>query len=286
MINKVSSINNTAKAGILGVLLLGAISAKATNPISLSNKNQTELVSKEGASALKSLSLQNVTQSSAKPANNPNLDRNFKKFAESAEDIQAINEALKSIYGSNGVIMGSAVVQHEIDRQMLGVLVDCNTEILTKNNINPELGRKINEIGPKFYNSVRPNGQNFMNYLDNNYTPIVLDLLKSDHKLNGKEAIERMDYIAEKKIGFNLDDIVEYHTYSDSFKRNKLNNRTDDKAMADLTAYKMFLIDRIFLKKVLENKGFFDKQYMFNKYEGLKDYYKKWMESVEPRVNK
>ena len=285
MIKGISQISNLAKAGVAGALLVGSVLANASKPMKDFNTrtNQTEVISKAGAEAIKSMSVQEISQSSVSTAPNPRLNRMFRKFAENEEFKKAIDSYLSNVYKKHGTVMGGAYIQHQIDRQILGALLTENTDILIKNNINPKLGEKVKSFGPVFYNSVRENKDKIFKWMEESYTPGMQGLLASDHKLSGKEAIKKLDYIAEKEANFNLDELIDYHVSCDNFKRNHIHNKTDDQSLSDLAAYKMFMIDKLMIKGSLQNSGFFGKSSVINKYESLIDYYDKWMNSVEPK---
>ena len=285
MVKGISSINGFIKTGVISALLAGSTALYASNPIKKeAQPNQTEVVSKEGAEALKSASLLELQQTPVTTEHNPRLDATFRKFAKNAEDKQAINEILNKIYKDEGTFLASAYIQYEMDRQMLKILLDENTDMLINNNINPKLGNKVKKFGKDFYGAVTPNAQKVTNWLENSYTPAIFSLIRFDHKPNGQELIKRLDYIAEEKANFDLDDMVEYHVFSDNFHRNELKNRTDNQALSDLAAYKMFMIDKLIIKNALYNHWVFDPTYKFNNGAILKDYYDEWMNSVEPKA--
>jgi len=276
-----TTINKIAKAGVVGTLLMGAVALKASNPITNVNKtpNQTEIVSKEGAEALKATTLQGVQQTQT--IRNQRLDNNLRKFAVTEQEKATVNSFLNKVYKEKGRFWAAAHIQHELDRQQLFILLNEETNLLAK--INPALGKEVKAIGPDFYKGVRPNGAIIKKWLKEEYSPSVLGVMAFDHKPTGKEMIEKLDEIAEKKAGFVLDDIIDYHVYSDDFNHRILQEKTDDASLAALAAYKMFTIDYIIFKKTLTEYDFFEKRYFWTKYTGLESYYKDWMESVEPK---
>ena len=106
------AINKITKAGILGGLLMGAVTLNATNPITTLNKtpNQTEVVSKEGAAALRAASLQGVQQTAVPTLHNPKLDKALRKYIESADDKEYIDGIINNTYKDNGTYLGSALM--------------------------------------------------------------------------------------------------------------------------------------------------------------------------------
>ena len=284
MVKGISSINGFIKTGLVSALLAGSSALYASNPIKKDvQPNKTEVVSKEGAEALKAANLQGIQQTSVPTVSNLKLNATFRKFAKNADDKQAINEIISDIYKDEGTFLGSVYVQHEIDRQMLGVLLDGNTDILINNNINPTLGKEVKKIEQEFYKTVKPNAQKVTDWLTQIYTPAILKLVEFDHKPNSEEVIKRLDYIAEEKAKFDLDDMIEYHVFSDNFQRNELKNRTDNQALSDLAAYKMFMIDKLIIKNALYNHRVFNYNERYSNGGSLKNYYEDWMKSVEPK---
>lgn len=288
MVKGISSINGWVKAGVISAFLAGSAAMYASNPIKDVNNtpNQTEVVSKEGADALKSTALksvQGVKQDAVPTVNNTRLDETFRKFAKNAEEKQIIDDIINGIYKENGTFLGGVLVQHEIDRQMLGILLDRNTDMLINNNINPELGKEVKKLGEDFYLRVKLHEKEMNDWLENSYTPAVFGLIAFDHKPNGEEVIKRLDYIAEEKANFDLDDMIEYHVYCDTFHEGVLKKRTDTQAMSDLAAFKMYMIDKLIMKNALYNHDVFYYNHKLKNGRRLSDYFEPWMNSVEPK---
>ena len=283
---KLSIISNIVKAGALSALLVGSVAAYSTNPLKRANQDnppQTEVVSKAGAEALKTICLQSMQQTSVPTEHNPKLDSTLRKFAINDEFAKAIDEFLSSIYKNNGTFLGTALLQHEIDRQQFGTFLDCNTDVLITNNINPELGKEIKGYGDEFYASVKPNAEDVYKWLEESYTPAIISLLNFDHVPDGDEVIKRLDFIASDKAGFNTDELIEYYVYTDNFKQNKLKNRTDIQAKSDLIAFKMFILDRLLMYSALKANGVFGKGSYYKNGKGLDKFFPRWMESVQPK---
>lgn len=279
------SINKIARTGVLGALLMGSVALKATNPITNVNKtpnqNQTEIVSKEGAEALKSMSLQGVNQAEITTVHNQRIDNTFRKFANDAEVLNQINTIIKDVYNDYGTFAASAQLQHELDRQQLYLLLNQDTNTLNK--LNSKLAKEVKEIGPAFYNGVKNNDVNrITTWLDDEYSPSLIGLLSFDHKPTAKEVIAKIDTIAEKKVNFNFDNVIDYHVFSDGFKKTALGNKTDDLSLSELIAYKIFIIDKIIMEKSLKNSNFFGKNSFFSEHLSLESYYEDWMNTVSP----
>ena len=284
------SINKIARTGVLGALLMGSVALKATNPITNVNKtpnqNQTEIVSKEGAEALKAASLQGVQQTAVPTVHNQKLDKALRKYIESNDDKEYIDGIINNIYKDNGTYLGSALMQHEINLQQLCSFMSGNHDILIKNSINQDLGRTIKEFGPAFYKTVTPREEKVVNWLMNSYTPQLLKDLEFNHKPTAEEVCIRLDNIAKTKAGFTRDELIEYYALNDEFIYKKLKKKNDTQAMSDLIAYKMFLIDKIVFEKELDRIGVFKAVGRFEKGDyTIFHYYDKWIKSVEPTAN-
>ncbi len=282
------AINKIARAGILGGLLMGAVTLNATNPITTLNKtpNQTEVVSKEGAAALRAASLQGVQQTTVSTVHNQKLDKALRKYIESNDDREYIDGIINNIYKDNGTYLASALMQHEINLQHLCSFMSGNTDILIKNNINPELGRTIKGFGSAFYKTVTPREEKVVNWLMNSYSPSLSSDLQFNHKPTAEEVATRLDNIAKTKAGFTRDELIEYYALNDEFIYKKLKKRNDTQAMSDLIAYKMFLIDKIVFEKELDRLGVFKAVGRFEKGDyTIFHYYDKWINSIEPKAN-
>ncbi len=275
------------RTGALALLLAGTTSLYASNPMKSTAKepqhNYTEVISKEGAEALKTRSLQGINQASVPTMHNTKLDNTLRKFISNKDDEESINGMISEVYKNEGTFLASAYMQHEINCQQLGLLLDCKTDMLINNDINPKLGEKVKKIGPKFYNSIKKYGEDTSKWLENSYSNSIYSLLSFDHKPTGEEVIERIDYIAEKKAGFTVNELIDYYTFTKGFQRNKINNKKDTQSLSDLIAYKMFMLDKLMFLKSMLNGGIFGPEGRFNEYESLHDYYEPWMKSVEPK---
>lgn len=286
---RLSAINSVAMKVVLGVavvsiaMLLGA-SSLIKNTRQEKEPVQTELMSKESAEALRLNSLQQTKQS-VPTVHNPKLDGMFLKFAESSEEVNSCNKLLSEIYVGNGTYLGSALLQKEIDIQMLYALITKNTIVVIKNNINPNLGKKINSYGEVFFKTITPNSELIDKWLDK-YTQVINRNLQFDHKPTAEEVNDRLDYIAENKCNFTKDEIIEYRVYCHDFLRNKIKDKKGIQAVSDMIAFKMYIIDKLNFIKELDGagvfgRGCFDDQHGHN----MQYFYEQWMESVAPKAD-
>lgn len=288
MVKGISAINSVAKKSMLGVALAGSMlflgaSKPADKERPVTQPMQTELMSRETASALRVNSLQQTP--TVPSVHNPKLDATFKKFAESTEELNSFNNLLSNIYTGNGTYLGSALLQKEIDIQMLYALITKNTNVVIKNNINPQLGRKIEGFGEPFYATITPNAEIIDKWSDR-YTQIINNNLQFDHKPTAQEVSDRLDYIAENKCEFTRDEIIQYKVYCNDFLHNHIKDKRGIQPASDMLAYKMFMIDKLNFAKELYGTGVFglgsfDDQNGHN----MRYFYKEWMESVAPKAD-
>lgn len=280
-----TSINKIARVGIISGLLMGAVAMKATNPITTIDKapNQTEVVSKEGAAALRAMNVQTVQQASVPNVHNTKLDNTLRKFIESNDDKEFVNGILSNVYKENGTFLGSALLQHEINSQQLFAFMSGNTKVMIENGINPKLGKEIKSFGEKFYTTVTPNSEKVINWVLEVHNSVLMNLLQFDHKPNADEVCKRLDNIAKTKVNFSKNELAKYLSYSNDFMKNKINMRQDTQAMSDLIAYKMFLIDETIFYNKLRDVGVGGEGRFENGNKYIFDYYKEWFKSIEPQ---
>ncbi len=280
-INRVARICIMSTAIVGMVMLLGA-SSLIKNTRQNTEPPKTELMSKEASEALKLNSLQQ-TQQSVPTVHNYNLDATLMKFAENSDELIDFNKFINEIYTNNGSYLGSAVLQKEIDMQMLSALIKKNTNLIIKNNINPQLGKKIEGFGEPFYKTITPNAELIDKWLDN-YSQVIDKNLQFDHKPTAKEVSDRLDFIAENKMNFTQDEIIEYYIYCEDF-LSRIKDKNSEQAFSNLLAFQMFMIDRLAFAKELYGVGVFGRGSYQNNGKIMRDFYKEWMESVEPEAN-
>ena len=255
MTNQFLQVQLIAKVSILCGLLMGAVTLNA----------QTEAVP---------------------TVHNQKLDKALRKYIESSADREYIDGIINNTYKDNGTYLASALMQHEINLQHLCSFMMGNTDILIKNNINPELGRTIKGFGAAFYKTVTPREKMVIEWLMNGYSPSVVKNLQFDHKPTAAEVCIRLDNIAKTRADFTHDDLIEYYALNDEFIYKKLKKRNDTQAMSDLIAYKIFLIDKMMFQKELSGIGVFRDAGRFqNGDKTIRDYYILWFNSIEPTAN-
>ncbi len=223
-----------------------------------------------------------VEQSSTVPTvHNQRLDDLYRKYASNEEEVNQVNSIVNKFYKNYGTFLASALIQHDLDRQQIYTLFDEDTNTLSK--INPKLAEKVKGIGPDFYKAVKPNKDRVIQWLEEEYSPKMMQFLSFDHKPTANEVLERLDYIANNKVNFTKDEILTYNQKLDNFRARYTRNRADEISLSELIAYKMFVIDKIILEKSLRNSNFFRREYYFDKHTGIGGYYSDWMDSVSPK---
>ena len=287
MIKGISSINGMVKTASLAAILAGSTALYASKPIHKADKeaNKTELVSKSGAEALKSMSLQNVQQNYVPSKHNTRIDNDLRKYAVDDMDRTFFNGMLEQAYSNFGTYLASVFMQHEVDFQHFYLFMSGNTELLEKNNIAPSLAKKIKSFGPDFFKTVTPNEPAVTKWAQEEYTPTLVNLMQFDHKPNWGEVDLKLNSIVDEKLGLKLEDKVKFYENYNEFCEKKLNNRVDDMAKSERLAYKMYLIDNIIFEKSIYNSGVFGPGRFSNGNLTLRDYYHEWMNTISPKIN-
>lgn len=286
---KVSVINNAARKIVLGAAVVStAMFLGASSPIKNTRQEkepvQTELMSKESAEALRLNSLQQTKQS-VPTVHNPKLDAMLKKFAVDAVDLADFNAFINDTYNKNGTYLGTVILQMQTDVQMLQALMSRNTNLVIKNNINPQLARKVESYGEAFFKTITPNKDIVNNWIPR-YMSVIENNLSFDHKPTAEEVNDRLDYIAENKCNFTKDEIIEYRVYCHDFLRNHIKDKKGIQTISDMIAFKMYVIDKLNFIKELDGagvfgRGCFDDQHGHN----MQYFYEQWMESVAPKAD-
>lgn len=289
MVKGISAINSTAKKIVLGAAVVStAMLLGASSPIKNTRQEkepvQTELMSKESAEALRLNSLQQTKQS-VPTVHNPKLDATLMKFAENQDDVSYVKNMTNNFYSNMGTYLGSVLLQREIDINMLDAFLNRNLNVVVNNGINYSLGKKIQGYGDAFYKTITPNANRIINWLDS-YRNVINNNLKFDHKPTAEEVNDRLDYIAENKMQFTKDEIIEYHVYCNDFLRNHIKGKTGIQSSSNMLAYKMFMINKIAFAKELYGEGVFG-QGCFDDNQGhnMQYFYEQWMESVAPKAD-
>ncbi len=281
MVKGISSINKFVKTGIASALLASSAALYASNSIKHdAEPNQMEVISKAGAEALKSTAMQGVTQTSVPTEHHAGLDRTLRKYIESEDDKQYIDNIINNVYKNNGTYLGSAIIQGEIDFQQFGAFIAKNMNLLIKNNIDPPLGNKINSFGPEFFKTL--NSEKQILDLAQAYTQKINEQLKFNHKPSPIEVSDRIDEIVNNSDFLTVDDKIEYYEKYNVYIINK--KKPDNiKSVADIIATKMFTLDRIVYTKILKKYNVFNEnQFKDWQNKTMEKYFNNWICTVRP----
>ena len=113
------------------------------------------------------------------------------------------------------------------------------------------------------------------------YNNVINSNLQFDHKPTAEEVSDRLDYIAENKMKFTKEEIIQYKVYCNDFLHNHIKDKRGIQPASDLLAYKMFMIDKIAFAKTLYGAGVFG----YGAFDEIRSYYNEWMESVAPNAD-
>lgn len=130
---RVSAINGVAKKAALGAMLFSSVVMFATTPnrnTRTENPPQAEVVSREGAEALKAITFPGFQQNPAVPTvHNQKLDEKLLKLTD-PEYIQDTRDYLDTEYKTSGSYLGSVYIQQAIDYNMFLEFLNGNIDIL------------------------------------------------------------------------------------------------------------------------------------------------------------
>lgn len=261
---KISSINRTAKAFVLCAMLASSTPLIATNPIKTAKTKimpQTEVVSRQGAEALKAIVYPQQKQDSAVPTvHNRQLDEKCLKFCDNEEEKTHMNEFLSMNYNKYGSYLGSAKIQQHIDLNMFLEFLDGNIEILKKFGpitVNGEtFGKNYYEEAvklntPRRKEEIQNLKNNVYDWISKNYFKIYSNAFEFDHVPDYKEVLKSMDDFVENNTlefvpgerMFYKGEGYRYHEQIELDKmmpQEKINNTHLE---TNYTAFRMYLLD-------------------------------------------
>lgn len=255
---RVSAINGVAKKAALGAMLASSVAMFASNPIRTErteNPPQTEVVSKDGADALKAMTFPQQQNSAVPTVHNKALDEKFLKLADTEEEKQYVNNLLSNIYAKNGSYLGSAMVQQNIDVNMFLAFLDGNIDILKR--FDEEAYNKIDRDAMQ---KVVEKGEPIKQWLNENYFNVYNQPFgQFDHPPDAFEVENSLlEYI--KKDPFKLFDnsASVLGVKAESFAE-KLNNSQVNlvQKYSNLLAYEISTADYLLFHTLLKNSGIF-----------------------------
>ena len=283
MVKGISSINGLIKAGTLAAMLAGSTALYASNPIKKdAQPNQTEIVSKSGADAIKAANMQGVNQQNTVPRkHNRELDATLRKFIENDEDREYINTVINNVYKTQGTYLGTVFVQHIIDFNQFFAFLTENTDVQINNNINPKLGREIKKFGPQFFRTLEPYAEDILDTADKMHNEKLEEALGFDHIPGLWETYDRVKNIISSSDILTTSEILDFLSTYKKYLDNK-EKTTDIEESANILARKIFIYDKMVYNKVLQKFSVFDNRQFKNGDKTMQDYFDMWMDSVKP----
>lgn len=274
------SINCVAKKAALGAMLASSVAMFASNPIKnekTETQPKTEVVSKDGAEALKAITFPMLQQNPKVPTtHNKALDEKLLKFANNAEEKKIINEYLDNIYKESGSYLASAEIQQSIDYNMFLEFLDGNIEILKKFD-----EKAYNKIDKESMKKVTEKSEPIKNWLNENYFNVYNEPFgKFDHPPDYMELNDALDdYIEEDPYQLFKSGLGVYRydtkTCVDILKKSNMDNL---QKKSNLVAFKVNTADYILFKNLLKSYGLY-KDY---KDVGVIENFNEFMVSVTP----
>ena len=282
MVKGISSINGYIKTGVIAAMLAGSAALYASNPIKKdTEQNQTEVVSKAGAEAVKAANMQSVQQNSVPTVHNTNLDNTFRKFIETEDDKVYVNTVINNVYKNKGLFLGTSLMQHLIDFQQFFAFLTQNADILIKNNINPSLGKQIKSFGPQFFETVEPSAEKILDLADKIHNQEVEKNLDFKHVAGFWDVHKSVNEFVNNSEFLSRDDINKFYDEFCGYLID-IEPKTDLVSSSDILARQMFILDKIAYNKILEKLNIFNNSNFSYDNKNLQDYFNMWMNSVKP----
>lgn len=280
----ISSINGLIKTGVLATMLAGSTALYASNPIKKDSKpNQTEVVSIEGADAIKAIGMAEVSQTSIPTSHNLKLDEALRKYIQTDDDRKYINGIINSVYKKNGTYLGSAIIQHEINFQQFFTFVSKNTDILINNNINRAYGVTIKSFGPEFFKTMESKENLIMAWANDIYNRELGQQLTFRKIPDAIDVSDRLDLIVQNSDFLTTKDKQQYLQECINYLELKGPAKNiNDKS--NILARKTYIMDKIVYTRLLKKLNVFSKDQYKNDKARMQDYFISWMSSVRPDI--
>ena len=268
---KVSAINGVAKKAALGAMLASSVAMFASNPIKTArtdNPPQTEVVSKDGAAALKVMTLPEIQQNPAVPTvHNKALDEKFLKLARNDEEKKDMEDFLLNVYNNCGSYLASAKIQQELDLNMFYEFLDGNIDIL---KIFDE--EAYNKIDRDAMQKVVEKSEPIIKWLDENYLKVYNQPFgQFDHPPDYEEVSIALDDYVEKDP-YNFFDGGYAYRANSKFARTSLEKSNMDimQKNSNLMAAKIHVANEILFITLLKIFGVYktsNDNYIFDTFE-------------------
>lgn len=262
---RISTINDVAKKAALGAMLASSVAMFASNPIKTErtdNPPQTEVVSKDGAEALKVMTFPQQQNPAVPTVHNKALDEKFLKLAHNEEEKKAIEEFVNNIYKAYGTYLGSATIQQNIDLNMFKEFLDGNIDILKR--FDEEAYNKIDRAAMQ---KVVEKGEPIKQWLNENYFKVYNQPFgQFDHSPDMGEINNALeDYIENDPYKLFNDGLATFRYNNKNFHDKLVQNNNMDVLTknSNLIAYKVNTADYILFLNLLKNAG------IYNSYKDL-----------------
>lgn len=208
---RISAINGVAKKAALGAMLASSVAMFASNPIKTArtdNPPQTEVVSKDGAEAVKAMTLPQQPKTAVPTVHNKKLDEKCLKFCDNDEEKKEMLEFLSDIYSQQGSYLGSATIQQNLDVNMFLKFLNGDIEILKKFEGEYRITDKSSalgtyyEVAKKYYTpenkaKIEDLNNKVGEWITENYFNIYADAFTFDNPPNYDELATSMDNFIE-----------------------------------------------------------------------------------------
>jgi len=282
MVKSITSAGNLVKTVALSALLAGSVALGATNPVKTTKQtsipNQTEVVSKDGAEAVKAMTLPQQPKPAVPTVHNKKLDEKCLKFCDNDEEKKEMLEFLSDIYSQQGSYLGTATIQQNLDVNMFLKFLNGDIEILKK--FDKEAYNKIDRDAMK---QVVEKSEPIKQWLNENYFKAYNEPFgQFDHPPDADEVNNALDDYVENDPNNLFGDMhVAASRYANNtfFEALKKCNMDIVQKNSIYIAYKINTADYLLFKNLLEiagiYKGFDDRQVLNN--------FNKFMKAVEPK---
>lgn len=254
--NLISVINGVAKKAALGAMLFSSVAMFATNPIKTArteNPPQTEVVSKDGADALKAMTFPQQQNPAVPTVHNKALDEKFLKLARDDEERKLMEDFLLNVYNNCGSYLASAKIQQELDLNMFYEFLDGNIEILKR--FDEEAYNKIDRDAMQ---KVVEKGEPIKKWLDENYLAVYNQPFgQFDHMPDYEELNDALDDYIEKDPNKLFKDGLGTYRFEAKNCADFLKKSNIDivQKKANVTAAKTHMANEILFKNLLKSVG-------------------------------
>lgn len=276
------SINCVAKKAALGAMLASSVAMFASNPIKnekTETQPKTEVVSKDGAEALKAITFPMLQQNPKVPtAHNKALDEKFMKLSRNDEEKKLMEDFLLNVYKNCGSYLASAKIQQELDLNMFYEFLDGNIEILKIFDENA-----YNKIDKESMKKVTEKSEPIKKWLDENYLKVYYEPLDQfDHPPDIQELKDALDdYVEYDPNKYFKDGFVIYRgNVNLFFEKLKKSKMPLTQKYSNLIAYEVNTADYILFLNLLKNAGIYKRENDDN----ILDNFLAYINAVQPRV--